>query len=73
MSDTYKYTLKDARESIASIADQLEYGCGDGHCKILRPRGMHTNATCQCSPRDISRHLLDIAAEIEAMGKEWVK
>lgn len=32
-------------------------GCGDGHCVILRPVGMHTNGGCGCT-RDMDAQKL---------------
>lgn len=27
-------------------------GCSDGDCKVIPPRGMHTNGGCKCFYRD---------------------
>lgn len=40
-------------EVIAALDERNEYlaqlgGCGDGHCIVVKPKGMHTNGGCRC-------------------------
>lgn len=30
------------------IATIIDHGCSDGHCKIKKKTGMHTNGGCRC-------------------------
>lgn len=70
------YKLQDLQEDIQRLATKLKDGCGDGGCIIKKPSGMHTNAGCRCTPRQIQNHLLELASMIDRMnnkGALWNK
>ena len=64
-------SIEDLSESVERLARRLKYGCGNHGCRINPPKGMGTNAVCRCSPREISKLLLDLAALTEEMGRDW--
>jgi len=46
-------TFDSGSDLAALVRDLDEYlaatgGCGDGHCVIVKPKGMHTNGGCHC-------------------------
>lgn len=65
------FTLENLSESVDRLSARLKHGCGNHGCRINPPKGMGTNATCKCSPREIARLLLDLAALTEEMGRDW--
>ncbi|MBC2668776.1 hypothetical protein ACFOON_15080 [Novosphingobium piscinae] len=42
---------RELREALAERDNYLAQmgGCGDGHCIIVKPVGMHTNGGCRCA------------------------
>lgn len=69
-----EYKLQDLQEDIQTLADQLKNGCRDGGCVIKKPSGMHTNAGCRCTPRQIQDRMLELASMIDRMktkGARW--
>ena len=66
-------TLTTIQDAIHNLSERIHFGCGNHGCLIKAPKGMGTNMNCKCTPREISRELLDIAISIEKMGKEWKK
>ena len=40
---TIEQAIEDLDERLAQIG-----GCSDGHCVIVKPKGIHTNGGCRC-------------------------
>lgn len=61
--------------AMARLNQWAQHGCSDGGCLIEKPRGMHTNGGCRCTPRTFSEHLLELAARLDEMGRHarWKK
>ena len=68
-------TLQNFQKEMEQLHGWSKHGCLDGGCQIERPKGQHTNGGCRCSPRAFSAHLLELAAQLEEMGKyaRWDK
>lgn len=65
--------LKDFQAEIVKLSEWAQRGCSDGGCQIEKPKGMHTNGGCQCSPREFAKHLLWLAREVEKYGRRrWL-
>lgn len=62
-------TLKELQVELERIARWSINGCTNHGCVISPPKGMGTNATCQCTPHAFSERLLWLAAEIEPTNK----
>lgn len=45
-------------------------GCSDGDCKVLPPRGMHTNGGCRCLRNDPMKAERVIAAYRNHVGRD---
>jgi len=61
--------LEDFQKEMNHLNEWAQHGCCDGSCQIEKPKGMHTNGGCRCSPRAFSDCLLDLASRLESMGK----
>jgi hypothetical protein len=55
-------------KTVQGLAIQLEHGCGNHGCKIKRPVGMGTNASCHCSPINIAKDLRRLAEAVETIN-----
>lgn len=62
-------SLKDFQAEMAKLNGWAQHGCSDGCCQIEKPKGMHTNGGCRCSPREFSEYLLWLACEVEKHGR----
>lgn len=60
-------------QELETVCKRLQYGCGNGGCRINQPKGQHTNMICQCTPSSFSKRLLALAIEAEEQGREWEK
>jgi hypothetical protein len=61
--------LREFQARMNSLNHMAQHGCGNGGCQIEKPKGMHTNAGCFCTPRRFSEELLWLAAEVEKHGR----
>lgn len=68
-------SLADFQKEMNKLNEWAKYGCSNHGCRINPPKGMGTNATCQCIPRSFSEHLLWLACELEKYRKynHWPK
>lgn len=64
-------TLLEFQIRMTAIDRLLRYGCGNHGCQIHSQVGWGTNAICKCTPREFSKELLEIAAELEKDGPRW--
>ena len=62
-------TLKQFQAEMQTLNEWAQHGCSDGYCQIERKRGMHTNASCTCNPRDFAERLLWLACELDKHRK----
>jgi hypothetical protein len=62
-------TLPEFQKELNNFNNWVQNGCGNHGCVIKQPKGMGTNAGCQCSPHRFSEILLWLAAEIEPENK----
>jgi hypothetical protein len=46
------------------IERQMTRGCGNHGCRVQKPTGQATNASCDCGPRKLARRLRDIAERL---------
>lgn len=69
LGGTKTMTLQEFQHKMDRLHHWAKHGCLDGGCQIERPKGQHTNGGCRCSPRAFSNHLLELAAQLEGMGK----
>jgi len=58
-------TRQELADLLTGVSLQLSLGCGNHGCRINPPKGMGTNAGCQCTPQRIAKDLLQIAILIE--------
>lgn len=68
---TYTISIEDFRRSIKILYDQSLFGCGNGGCRINKPTGMHTNASCKCSAKQIAKYMRMVADTLESHICEW--
>lgn len=58
-----------AKGALCNVLYRMNWGCGNHGCRIAKPKGQATNGSCQCSPKQFIRDLLDVAEMIERGGK----
>lgn len=56
-----------------AISMQLVLGCGNYGCRIFKPKGQATNASCGCSRKLIARELIDLSEEIDYLDINWIE
>ena len=68
-------TLQDFQKELESIYIWSTKGCGNHGCIINPPKGMGTNASCQCYPQAFADELLYLAQQVEPQFryKGWNK
>jgi hypothetical protein len=68
-------TLRDFQTELEHIYNWATKGCGNHGCVINPPKGMGTNASCQCSPQSFADALLDLGEQVvpESRYKKWDK
>lgn len=70
-------TLESFQQEMDKLHTWSKQGCLDGNCQIEKPKGMHTNASCNCNPREFAEHLLWLACEVESAyphkHQRWIK
>jgi len=59
------------RNELRKLLAKASDGCGDSLCNIKKPEGMQTNGGCRCQPRRFAEELLDLAARVEATGRQF--
>jgi len=74
-NDKQLITLSNFQKEIKILNDWAQHGCSDGYCQIEQKKGMHTNASCRCNPRDFAERLFWLACELDKYGKykRWIK
>lgn len=68
-------TLSKFQQEIKDLNIWAQHGCSDGYCQIEQKKGMCTNASCRCNPRDFAERLFWLACELDKYGKykRWIK
>jgi hypothetical protein len=69
MSDDY--TLEKLKAEVERLDERLFYGCGNHGCRVNPPTGLATNGACNCTPKEFSMVLLEIAIRLDQMGPGW--
>lgn len=66
------FSRNDLIKSLKALTQQLERGCTNHGCVINPPRGLGTNAICQCKPWNIARRLKDLSVVVARLpAHKW--